>query len=121
MTYESLKVVNSVAAPGVQYTVIKMSFARRLDLMRRIRELARKMEYLGAGSKPDDKMDAALARAEIDKLWVMWGLRGISGLDLDGAAASPELLAESGPENLFREALAAVRAEAGLTEAERKN
>jgi hypothetical protein len=50
-----------------------------------------------------------------------WGLRAVSGLELDGADATPELLAEAGPEDLFREALAAVRAETGLTEAERKN
>jgi hypothetical protein len=40
---------------------------------------------------------------------------------VDGAEATPELLAEAGPESLFQEALAAVRAEAGLTGAERKN
>jgi hypothetical protein len=30
-------------------------------------------------------------------------------------------LAEAGPEDVFREAVAAVKAECGLTEAERKN
>ena len=38
-----------------------------------------------------------------------------------GVAAGPELLAEAGPEELFREALAAVRRETGLSEEERKN
>ncbi len=66
-------------------------------------------------------MDAALLQAEIDRLYLTWGLRAVSGLDVDGAAATPELLAEAGPEDLFREALAAVRAETGLSEAERKN
>ena len=121
MKYESQKVVDSGTTPGVQYTIVKMSFARRLDLMRKIRELARSLEYLEAGDKPSDKMDAAVARAEVDKLWVAWGLRAVSGLELDGAAATPESLAESGPQTLFQEALAAVRAEACLTLAERKN
>ena len=98
-----------------------MSFARRVELMRRVRELARRMEFLEAGSRPGDKMDAALLQAEIDRLYVAWGLRAIAGLEVDGAEATPELLAEAGPENLFREALAAVRAETGLSEAERKN
>jgi hypothetical protein len=40
---------------------------------------------------------------------------------LDGSEASPQSLAEAGPEELFREALEAVRAETGLNEAERKN
>lgn len=43
------------------------------------------------------------------------------GLTLDGVEATPVRLAESGPEDLFHEALEAVRAQAGLTEAERKN
>ena len=42
-------------------------------------------------------------------------------MQIDGNAATPELLAKAGPEELFREALAAVKTEAGLTEAERKN
>ena len=66
-------------------------------------------------------MDAHLLRAEIDRVYVAWGLVAVSGLVVDGREAGPELLAEAGPEELFREALAAVRAEAGLSEAERKN
>ena len=34
MTYESVKAVESAIAPGVRYTVAKMSFARRVELMR---------------------------------------------------------------------------------------
>ena len=46
-------------------------------------------------------MDAALLRAEIDRLYVMWGVRGVSGLRVDGAEATPELLAEAGPEDVI--------------------
>jgi hypothetical protein len=98
-----------------------MSFGRRIELMRRIRELAGRIEFLEAGAEPKDKMDGRLLRAEIDRLYLEWGLREVSGLELDGAAATPESLAESGPEELCREALAAVKAETGLDEAERKN
>jgi hypothetical protein len=66
-------------------------------------------------------MEATLLKAEVGRLYLNWGLRGIAGLEVDGAEATPELLAEAGPESLFQEALAAVRAEAGLTGAERKN
>jgi len=121
MRYESVKVVESHVAPGVAFTIARKSFARRLELMRRIRELAGRMEFLEAAQEPCEKMDAGLLRAEIDRLYLVWGLRGISGLELDGSAATPESLAHSGPEELFREALAAVRAETGLNEAERKN
>ena len=121
MTYESVVEIESKVAPGVRFTVARMSFARRVDLMRRVRELARRMEFLEAGEQPGEKMDAGLLKAEIDGLYVAWGLRAVSGLVLDGGQAGPELLAEAGPEELFREALAAVRAETGLTDEERKN
>ncbi len=121
MTYESVRVVESAIAPGVAFTVARMSFARRVELMRRVRELARRMEFMEAGESAGDKMDAALLKAEIDRLYVTWGLRAVAGLEVDGLAATPETLSEAGPEELFREALAAVRAETGLNEAERKN
>jgi hypothetical protein len=121
MNYESLEVVESQLAQGVTFTVAKMSYGRRVELMRKIRELARKLEFLEAGTEPGDKMDAALLEAEINRLYLTWGLRAVSGLTLDGADATPDLLAESGPEHIFQEALAAVRAQTGLTEEERKN
>ena len=121
MTYESVTAVASKVAPGVLYSIARMSFTRRLELMRTVRDLARRAEFLEAGQEPAGQMDAALLQAEIDMLYLTWGLRSISGLELDGEPATPELLAERGPEELFREALAAVRAEAGLSAAERKN
>lgn len=121
MTYESVVEVESKIVPGVRFTVARMSFGRRVELMRRVRELGRRMEFLEAGEQPGEKMEAGLLQAEIDRLYVAWGLRAVSGLVLDGGQASPELLVEAGPEELFREALAAVRAETGLTDEERKN
>jgi len=114
-------VVDSQVAGDVRFTVAKMSFGRRTELMRQVRELARKMEFLEAGQDPGQKMDATLLRVEIERLYVKWGLRGISGLKLDGVEATPESLAESGPEELFREAVAVVRAQTGLSLRERKN
>ena len=121
MTYESEVTVESKVAAGVKYTVRRMSFGRRLELMVRIRELARRAEFLEASQEPGGKMDAALLQAEIDRLYVVWGLRSVSGLELDGTAATPEALAEAAPEELFREALSAVRSETGLSAEERKN
>jgi hypothetical protein len=121
VTYESVAVVESRVAEGVRFEVARMSFGRRVELMRRVRELARKMEFLEAGPEPADRMDAALLQAEVDRLYLEWGLVGVSGLSVDGCAASPQVLVESGPEALVREALTAVRAETGLSEEERKN
>jgi hypothetical protein len=114
-------VVESRAVPGVTFTIAKMSFGRRMELMRRVRELARRTKFLAASDDAGDKMDAALLRAEIERVYVMWGVKAVAGLAVDGKAAGPELLAEAGPENLFQEALAAVRRETGLSEEERKN
>jgi hypothetical protein len=98
-----------------------MSFGRRVELMRRVRELARRVEFLAASEEAGEKMDGALLHAEIERLYLMWGVKAVSGLTVDGNSAGPELLAEAGPEELFREALAAVRRETGLNEEERKN
>lgn len=107
--------------PGVTYTIAKMSFGRRVELMRRVRDLARRAEFLAASKEPGEKMDAALTQAAIEREYVIWGVKSVSGLAVDGREAGPELLAESGPEELFREALAAVRRETGLNAEERKN
>ena len=121
MNYDSVEVVESQLAQGVTFTVAKMSYGRRVELMRRIRELSRKLEFLDAGSEPGDKMDAALLEAEINRVHLNWGLQAVSGLKLDGEDATPDSLAARGPEDLFCEALAAVRKQTGLSEAERKN
>jgi hypothetical protein len=104
----------------VTFVLAKMSFGRRVELTRRLREIAQRVEFLEAGSARE-KIDAALLNSEIDRLYVLWGLREVRGLELDGEPGTPESLAAIGPEELFREALAAVKAECGLTEAERKN
>jgi hypothetical protein len=92
-----------------------------MELMRKVRELAREKEFLESGQNAGERMDAAILQGEIDRLFVRWGLRAVEGLIVDGEAATPESLAEAGPERLFREALEAVRAEVGLTPDERKN
>jgi hypothetical protein len=45
----------------------------------------------------------------------------VRGLRIDGEPATPASLIERGPEKLFQEALAAVKAECGLNEVEKKN
>jgi len=121
MKYESYAVVDSKALPGVRLNVRRMSFSRRVELMRRIRELAQRAEFLAAGDNPEQQMDGALLRAEIERIYVAWGVEAVAGLEIDGVPATPEALAIAAPEELFREALEAVKAECGLTEAERKN
>jgi hypothetical protein len=96
-----------------------MSFARRIDLMKTVRQAARALEFQRAG-KEEDSMLSAILSAEIDRSYVAWGLREVEGLLLDGEKATPETLATRGPEALFLEALEAVKQECGLTDAEKK-
>ena len=119
--FESTRVVESRVAPGVKYTIAAMTFTRRVELMTRVREIARKLEFQNGSQDPAQKMDAGLLRAEVDRVYVAWGLKAVTGLVVDGREADPAVLVESGPEELFREALAAVRRETGLNEEERKN
>jgi hypothetical protein len=121
MNYDSCTRVDSKVQPGVAFVISKMSFGRRMDLIRRIRELSLKCEFLNAGESSAEKLEAALLSAEIDRLYVSWGLQELIGLEVDGVAATPELLASAGPEDLFREAVSAIKAECGLSETERKN
>jgi hypothetical protein len=120
-TYKSEVRVESAVVTGVWFLLQKMSLARRIELTRLIRDLAERVEFLNAGESPKEKLDAALLSAEIDRIYVLWGLSEVGGLELDGASATPESLVLCGPEELFREALTAVKAACGLSEDERKN
>jgi hypothetical protein len=120
-SWNSTKVVASNERPGVEFVIARMTFGRRIELMRKVRDLAVRLEYFEAGRDAKNEMEASLLGAEIDRLYIRWGLEEIRGLELDGAPATADSLIESGPEELFLEALTAVRAECGLVENERKN
>ena len=119
--WTSRKTVLSAVVPGVSFVIARMTFGRRLELMKRVRDLAGRMEYFDAGRDEKNRMEASLLGAEMDRVYIAWGLEDVRGLLLDGVPATPELLMERGPEGLVSEALEAIKAECGLTEAERKN
>lgn len=121
MRYESVREVDSAVMPGVRYRIRKMSLERRLELTRRIGELLKRIEYLEAGQTPGEKVSAAAAAAEVERIHLEWGLEGIEGLEIDGERATVESLIAKGPEALAQEIAGAIRAECGLSEAERKN
>jgi hypothetical protein len=118
VTWQSTRVVRSKAHPGVEFVIARMSFGRRLELMKRVRDLAARAEFFEAGCDEKNRMEASLLGAEIERLYIEWGVEDIRGLELDGMKATPLL---RGPEELVREALEAVRTECGLSEPERKN
>ena len=146
--YESALRLVSASTPGVHFTIRKISFGRRTELLRRVRELTRKIEFLEAGqrlasggggpqpmdSRPEgratqvvfgealgERAEAALLGREADRVYLEWGLVSVEGLEIDGEAATLEGLIASGPEPLCDEILRAIQAECGLSAEERKN
>jgi hypothetical protein len=119
--WNSNKVVASKEIPGVEFVITRMTFGRRLQLMERVRDLAARLEYFDAGREEKNRIEASLLGAQLDRLYIDWGLSEIRGLELDGETATPRLLIDKGPEALFQEALNAIKAECGLNEQERKN
>jgi hypothetical protein len=121
MEYDSQFVIESKEVEGVRLTIRRMSFGRRIELARQIRDLANRMNFLEAGTDPREKMTAVLLGQELDEIYLRWGLAAVEGLRLDGVPATPDGLLRDGPEELVREALGAIRAQFGLNEEERKN
>ena len=120
-TYESSVTRESRLYPGVRYRIARMSFGRRCELARMVRELSQRLEFHNAGASLRDKAEASLLATEINSLYVRWGLLGIEGLLIDGCETTPEKLVQTGPEDLSREIVGAIQAECGLSEEERKN
>ena len=119
--WQSNKTVASEVIPGVEFVIARMTFGRRLELMKRVRDLATRLEYFDAGREEKNRIEASLLGAQLDRLYIQWGLEEIRALELDGEAATPQLLIDKGPEDLFQEILTAIKSECGLNEQERKN
>ncbi len=121
ISYESTLRIPSTAVPGVQFTIWRVSFRRRQDLYRRIRELSGRMAFLESGSDLQERVEANLLAQEIDEMYLRWGLASIELLSTDGEPSTVESLIEKGPESLAREIVRAIKAECGLSNEERKN
>lgn len=121
VNYETLIGVNSQAIPGVRFVIHRMSFGRRMELSRLVRDLSRRAEFLEAGTEINEKIEASILAQEIEAMYLRWGLVGIEGLSIDGDPAGAENLLQRGPEELTKEVVGAIKAQCGLSEAERKN
>lgn len=119
--YDSVMTIKSKAAPGVRFSIHRISFGRRMELSRRVREISRKAEFLEASTDLHEKIEANILAQEIDAMYLEWGLVRVDGLIIDGEAATAEQLIDKGPEEVAREAVAAIKEQCGLSEAERKN
>ena len=119
--YESSVVVHSHSVPGVKFTINRISFGRRMDLCRRVRDVGQKLEFLEAGDHFREKVEANLLSHEIDNIYLEWALVAVDGLTIDGELATGELVVTKGPEALTREIVEAIKSQCGLNEEERKN
>ena len=121
LQYESVISIESKAVPGVRFVIHRISFGRRMELSRRVRELSRRAEFLEAGPEMHEKIEASILAQEIDAMYIHWGLLSVEGLIIDGEPATAARLLEKGPENLTREIVSAIKEQCGLSEPERKN
>ena len=121
VAYDSTISVSSCSVPGVTFRISRVSFGRRMDLTRRVREISQKVSFLEAGSQLADQIEANLLAQEIEAVYLRWGLVSLEGLMIDGECATADRLLEKGPEELVKEIVGAVKSQCGLTEAERKN
>jgi hypothetical protein len=121
MRHESFAWFDAETRTGVRYRIARMSLGRRIELARKIREAGRSIEFLEAGGDVREKLEAAVLQGEIDRAYLEWGLDAIEGLEIDGEAATPELLIAKGPAELAAEILKRIRGECGLSDNERKN
>jgi hypothetical protein len=119
--YESVSWFDAQSAQGVRFAVARISFGRRIEFARRMREIGRKVEFLSASDDAREKLEAAVVSAEIDRAYLDWGLVDVAGLVIDGDAANPAALIDKGPIELAGEILARVKAEWSLGGDERKN
>ena len=119
--YDSLVRIESRTRPGVSFVINKISFGRRMELARKVREISQKAEFLQAGDELQDRIEANLLRQEVEATYVRWGLLQVHGLTIDGEPATAEKLLEKGPDDLTHEVVGAVKKQCCLTEEERKN
>lgn len=118
--YLSIVWRESRAMPGVRFAIRRVSLGSRIELMRRIRELTLRYDFLKAGDTAE-QLEASLSELLVRKLLLEWGLAEISGLTINDEPGTVTNLVENGPEAVSEEIAMAVRKELGLSDEERKN
>jgi hypothetical protein len=111
----------SAAMPGVWVTIRRMSLGRRIELAKSVRELGAKLEFEAAGTDLSSKIEAAVLAAEIDAVYLRWGLVAVTEFEIDGNAPSCDEIISAAPEHLVREILERIKRECGLSDEDRKN
>ena len=134
--YSTTRSIPLETFPGIEVVLRKMTEGRRLELRkliaepnRRIREILREQASIEKEPEETRDMSAWLERQDefdqimIEKInvaWIQWGVKQISGLEVDGRALGVEDWADW-PSSLFDEILTLVKSEAELNGSDRKN
>ncbi len=121
MNYRSTCAIQSEKFPGVAYTLRRVSLGARVELTEKLSDLARKVQFHRAGASAADQATASHLCSKADEIYLRWGLVSVSGLEINGEPATVESLIERGPDELVQGILERIRAECGLSAAERKN
>jgi hypothetical protein len=121
MEYQSTQLRQSAVLEGVQFRTSRMSFRRRLELTRAVRDLVNRIDYHEGSSNPEETLSAAILAREVESIYLKWGLVEVIGLSLDGTPATVDLVLEAAPEAFVEEILETIKADCGLSDVERKN
>lgn|SRR5690242_4218416 len=134
--HETTRRRDSQIFPGVSFYLHKMTEGRRLDLRsrtaahhRRVREILK--EQAAIEKLPEDQRDMArwlelqdesdaIIIEKVNPEWILWGIKKIEGLEVDGKPLGVEDWKEF-PSALFDEMIRAIREESELNGLERKN
>src|SRR5258708_28129860 len=79
-SFDSALWFDAESAAGVRFAIARLTFGRRLDLARRIREIGRRAEFLAAGADVRDKLGAAVVGAGVDRAYLEGGLLAVGGV-----------------------------------------
>jgi len=143
LLYESRKIVESKTPgfEGVKFIIHRFSEGRRIalrlqtaDALKRLEEIAGETALLEAGGTDKEEQERRFRSlvalgAETDRLiheqinptWLRWGIVSIEGLEIDNTPATAESLFQSGPRELYAEAVALIKEESGLSAEDQKN
>src|SRR5258705_10673022 len=81
--YESVITTESTAMPGVVFVINRISFGRRMELSRVVREISKKAEFLEAGTELQERIEAGIRSNEGGAMDFGWGLGSVDGLTID--------------------------------------
>jgi hypothetical protein len=107
--------------PGVTCRIEKITFEKRLALLKEIRELARQYEFSAAGVSVGDRYEAAVIQHEINQRYWHYFVSAVSGLSIDGDEATAASVWSCGPDGLVQEVLEVIASQVFLSADEAKN